>query len=54
LAERLAVLRGVEVAELPPALLNVVVRRYASWSSCTPPIGSSCATRRAARGAGFH
>jgi predicted nicotinamide N-methyase len=28
LAERLAVLRGVEVAELPPALLDVVVRRY--------------------------
>lgn len=28
LAERLALLRGVEVAELPPALLDVVVRRY--------------------------
>jgi predicted nicotinamide N-methyase len=28
LTERLAVLRGVEPAELPPALLDVVVRRY--------------------------
>lgn len=28
LAERLAALRGVAIAELPPALLDVVVRRY--------------------------
>jgi hypothetical protein len=28
LAERLAALRGVPVASLPPALLDVVVRRY--------------------------
>jgi predicted nicotinamide N-methyase len=28
LAERLSALRGVDVAELPPALLDVVVRRY--------------------------
>ena len=51
LAEQLAALRGVQPAELPPALLDISVRRVGDAYYVCPPTGSSCATRRAAPGA---